>query len=150
VSEDEVTRIFEAVQSGTSLAEALGEPLERLLAETMVLVAAADGVMHEKEIVSMLESFAGDPTFQGTSSELAEKFLMDAVQSLAEAGLDKRLKVLARGLSARSHRRKAYELAVREAHANGPPGPPEQRVLDLLQATFGIADDEVARITAEM
>lgn len=149
VSEEEVTRVVDVVQSGRSLAEALGEPVERLLAEVMVLVSAADGVVHEKELLSMLESMAADPVFNGLSVEAAERFVQQAVSNLAHDGLPARLAVLARGLSTRAQRRKAFELAVKIAHADGEPREAELRLLELLQATFGLADDEVARLTRE-
>jgi tellurite resistance protein len=149
ISEDEVTRVFEVVESGASLAEALGEPLERLYAETMVLVGAADGVVNARELKVMLENMAGDPVFADVSLELAERYLTDAVQALALEGLPTRLTVLAHGLSTHAQREKAFRLAVRIAYADGVPSVPEQKLLDLLQATLGLADDEVARITVE-
>ena len=149
ISEAEVTRVFEVVESGASLAEALGEPLERLYAETMVLVGAADGVVNARELKVMLENMAGDPVFSDVSLELAERYLTDAVQALALEGLPTRLTVLAHGLSTHAQREKAFRLAVRIAYADGDPSVPEQKLLDLLQATLGLADDEVARITVE-
>jgi tellurite resistance protein len=146
VSETEVADIFECVQQGHPLAEVVGEPVERLLAETMVLVSTCDGAVHEKEVRVMLESMAGDPVFRGLSLELAERALEDAVANLSLHGLAKRLTVLAHGLSTRGQRLKAFELAARVAKSNRPPRPEEQRMLDLLQATFGLADDEVDRI----
>ncbi len=43
ISEDEVVRIIDVLEAGGSLDEALGDPLERLYAEVMVLVSATDG-----------------------------------------------------------------------------------------------------------
>lgn len=149
ISEAEVTRVFEVVESGASLAEALGEPLERLYAETMVLVGAADGEMNTRELKLMLENMAGDPVFADVSLELAERYLTDAVQALSLEGLPTRLTVLAHGLSTHAQRAKAFRLAVRIAFADGNPSVAEQKLLDLLQATFGLADDEVAQITVE-
>lgn len=149
ISEEEVSRIFETVESGASLAEALGEPLERLYAETMVLVSAADGEVQPGELRRMLEELAGDPVFKDVSLESADHYLRDAVQNLAVEGLPQRLTVLAHGLTTKSQRSRAFKLAVRVAYAEGPPSKDALRALELLQATFGLADDEVARITAE-
>jgi hypothetical protein len=45
---------------------------------------------------------------------------------------------------------KAYRLATKIAHAGGQePSAGEQRILHILQATFGLADDEVARLDRE-
>lgn len=149
ISEAEVSTLFEAVEAGKSLAEVLGEPLERLYAETMVLVSAADGTVHAGELTAMLENMAGDPVFHEVSLEAAERYVRDAVNTLALEGLPQRLTVLAHGLTTHGQRARAFRLALRVAYADGNPSPAELRVLDLLQATFGLADDEVARLTVE-
>jgi len=147
ISEDEVTTIFEAVEADRPLAEALGEPVERLYADAMVLMAASDGVVREKELVAMLENMAGDPAFRDVSVESAERYIAESVQNLASEGLPQRLAVLARGLTTRLQRARAYTLAWRVATADGEPSRPELHTLELLQATFGLPDEEVARLT---
>lgn len=149
VTEEEVTRVFVNVEAGASLSEVLGEPLEQLYAETMVLVSAADGLVQPEELATMLETLAGDPLFKEASIEGARQYLREAVLDLNAQGLPQRLTVLAHGLSSHGQRVKAFGLAVRVAYAAPKPSPAALRVLDLLQATFGLADDEVARITVE-
>ncbi|MHA7633524.1 TerB family tellurite resistance protein [Corallococcus sp. M7] len=146
ISEDEVAQIIDVIEQGGSLSEALGEPLERLFAEVMVLVLAADGQLKEAEARAMVESFAADPLFQNVSPERAQGFVSESVAALATDGLPQRLHVLAHGLATHSQRVKAYQLATKIAHASGRTSNAEQRILDLLQATFGLADDEVARL----
>jgi uncharacterized tellurite resistance protein B-like protein len=146
ISEDEVAQIIDVIEQGGSLSEALGEPLERLFAEVMVLVLAADGQLKEAEARAMVESFAADPLFQNVSPERAQGFVSESVAALATDGLPQRLHVLAHGLTTHSQRVKAYQLATKIAHASGRTSTAEQRILDLLQATFGLADDEVARL----
>lgn len=146
ISEDEVAHIIEVVEGGGSLAEALGEPLERLYAEVMVLVSAADGRLKEAESRALVESLATDPLFHDVSAQRAQEFVTEAAQVLAVEGLPRRLQVLAQGLSTHAQRVKAFRLASRIAHASGRASPAEQRILDLLQATFGLADDEVERL----
>ena len=149
ISEEEVTRIFDMVEQGRSISEALGEPSERLFAETMVLVAASDGVVKKTELVAMLENMAGDPVFHNVSLDQAQQFLGEAVQSLADEGMPQRLAVLAQGLTTQAQRSKAFRLALKIAKVDGEPSVQEMRTLDLLQATFGIADDDVARFAVE-
>ena len=149
LTEEEVSKVFVNVEAGESLAEVLGEPLEQLYAETMVLVSAADGEVRQDELSAMMENLAGDPVFQEASLESANQYLREAVTNLSTEGLPQRLTVLAHGLSTHAQRTKAFRLAVRIAYASGKPSPAELRILDLLQATFGLADDEVARITVE-
>lgn len=146
ISEDEVARIVSVVEQGGSISEALGDPLERLYAEVMVLVSAADGRVKEAESRALVESFAADPLFQDVSAERAQTFVTEAVQALMLEGLPKRLSVLAQGLSTHRQRLKAFRLATKIAQASGQPSAAERRILDLLQATFGLADDEVERI----
>jgi uncharacterized tellurite resistance protein B-like protein len=148
ISEDEVAQIVEVVEKGGSLSEALGEPLERLYAEVMVLVSAADGRLKEAETRAMVESLAADPAFSAVTADRAQAYVSDAVSALSIEGLPKRLSVLAHGLTTHSQRVKAFALASRVAQASGQASGPEARVLELLQATFGLADDEVERIRA--
>jgi uncharacterized tellurite resistance protein B-like protein len=150
ISEDEVAQIVDVIEGGGSLAEALGEPLERLFAEVMVLVSAADGHLKEAEARALVESFASDPLFHNVSPERAQAFVSEAVSALVAEGLPMRLQVLARGLATHAQRLKAYRLATKIAHAGGQePSPGELRILHMLQATFGLADDEVARLDRE-
>ena len=149
LTEEEVSSVFVNVEAGDSLSEVLGEPLEQLYAETMVLVSAADGEVRPDELSAILENLAGDPVFKEASMEAAQRYLREAVANLTSEGLPQRLTVLAHGLSTHLQRSKAFGLAVRIAYSSGKPSPAELSVLDLLQATFGLADDEVARITVE-
>lgn len=147
VSEDEVSLVFETIQAGRSLAEALGEPVEQLYAETMVLVSAADGEVTHGELESMLENLAGDPLFKDVSLEHAQKYLRDAVLNLSHHGMPSRLTTLAHGLSTHAQRSSAFKLALRVAWGNGEePSKDELRVLELLQATFGLSDDDAKRL----
>ncbi len=150
VSEDEVSRIFEVVERGDSLAEALGEPVERLFAEVMVYVAAADGEVKPAEMRTMVEAMAGDPVFSAVSRAEAQGHLTGAMQTLVTDGITARLSILARGLSTHAQRVKAFQLAYRVAWADKKPSRQALHVLELLQATFGLADDEVARLSVEM
>jgi tellurite resistance protein len=150
ISEDEVARIIDVIEKGGSLAEALGEPLEQLYAEVMVLVTAADGKVREAEARELVESLAADPLFHDVSSARAQGFVSEAVAALEADGVSSRLRGLARGLSTHVQRLKAFRLAMRVANASGRPSVGELKLLDTLQATFGIADDEVERIRSEL
>lgn len=150
ISEDEVAELVDVVESGRSLNDVLGEPLERLYAEVMVLVTAADGKVKPAESRALIESLASDPTFQEIDAARAQSYLSASVQALADQGLPERLRVLAHGLTTHAQRVRAFGLAVRIAQSSGKPSSAELRVLDMLQATFGLADDEVARLRAEV
>ncbi len=150
ISEAEVQRVVDTVQRGESLAEVLGDPPELLFTETRVLVGAADGGVRESELMAMFENLAGDPVFHDVSRAAAEQALRTAITNVANEGLPRRLSALARGLTTRGQRKKAFQLAVRVANAGeSGPGKAELKVLELLQSTFGLADDEVKKLTAE-
>lgn len=150
ISEDEVTRIVDVVENGASLAEALGEPVERLFAEVMVLASVSDGVLEAPEADAIVETLAGDPVFADINASDARRIIRDALVHLKEEGLPSRLTVLARGLTTHPQRIKAFTLAVRVVAAAGhEPSRRTSKMLDLLQATFGLADDEVAKAHAE-
>jgi tellurite resistance protein len=150
ISEDEVAELVDVVESGRSLNEVLGEPLERLYSEVMVLVTAADGKVKPAESRALIESLASDPLFQEIDAARAQSYLSSSVQALAEQGLPERLRVLAHGLTTHAQRLRAFGLAVRIAQSSGKPSAAELRILDMLQATFGLADDEVARLRSEV
>lgn len=150
LTDDEVARVFVAVEAGAPLGEALGEPVEQLYAETMVLVSLADGEIQPAEAQVMLENLAGNPVFGNGSIELARTHLRDAFENVRTHGLAARLTGLAQGLSTRQQRAQAFKLAARIAYSKGDkPAPKELRVLELLQATFGLTDEEVARLSVE-
>jgi phosphonate transport system substrate-binding protein len=113
ISEDEVAEIIDVIKGGGSLAEALGEPLERLFAEVMVLVSAVDGHLKEAEARALVESFASDPLFHNVSPERAQAFVSEAVTALVADGLPQRLQVLAHGLTTHTQRLRAYRLATK-------------------------------------
>ncbi len=146
ISEDEVAQLIDVVEKGGSLAEALGEPLERLFAEVMVLVSAADGRIREAEAMALVESFVADPLFQNVSPERAQSFVSEAVAALATEGLPRRLSIMAHGIATHAQRLKAFRLAMKIANASGRASNSELKILELLQATFGLADDEVEKI----
>lgn len=145
ISEEEVQQVITAVEANQPLNEVLGEPKERLYAEVMVLISVADGKVVASEAQAIVEALAGDPVFRDVPMDRARLFVRDAMQALSIDGMSKRLVVMAHGLSTHGERKKAYALAARVAKAGGN-RPPELHMLELLQATFGLADDEVARI----
>ena len=150
ISEEEVTRIVEVVEDGSSLSEALGEPAERLFAEVMVLASVADGMLEASEADAIVELLAGDPVFAQLNASDARRIVRDALVHLKEQGLPARLAVLARGLTSHKQRIKAFTLAARVVDSSDhEPSRQTSKMLDLLQATFGLADDEVASAHAD-
>src|SRR5262249_5181576 len=121
ISEKKKAQIIDVVEQGGSLAEALGEPLERLYEEVMVLVSAADGRVKEAESRALVQNLAPDRQFHSVTAERAQTFVTEAVAALASEGIPERLAVLARGLTTHPQRLKAFELALKIAHSSGKP-----------------------------
>jgi uncharacterized tellurite resistance protein B-like protein len=149
ISEDEVSQIIDEVEKGNVFTLLASEP-ERLYAEVMVLVSAADGKLGEAEAQALVESLAADPAFEKIDPILAQRFVSDAVAALAMEGLPQRMQALTRGLATRAQRVKAFSLAMRIANASGRVSGPELKMLELLQASFGLANDEVERIRHQL
>ena len=151
ISEDEVARVVEVVEDGGSLSEALGEPAEQLYAEVMVLASVADGELEAAEADAIVEALAGDPIFAHVAASEARRMVRDALSHLADQGLPSRLAVLARGLTTHKQRIKAFTLAAQVVDAAGHElSKKTAKMLDLLQATFGLADDEVAKAHSDI
>jgi uncharacterized tellurite resistance protein B-like protein len=149
ISEDEVARVIDLIEQGGSLSEAFGDSLEQAFAEVMVLMTVADGTLKEAEARALVENLSADPVFGEVSSERAQNFIADAVRALALEGMPQRLSVLTQRLKTHTERLKAFRLAFQIASASGNMSKAEARMLNLLQATFGLADDEVERISRE-
>ena len=128
----------------------LGEPLERLYAEVMVLVTAADGKVKPAESRALVEIARLRPALPGDRRRACAVVPERRGAGARRPGPSERLRVLAHGLTTHAQRLRAFRLAVRIAQSSGKPSPAELRVLDMLQATFGLADDEVARLRAEV
>ncbi len=81
-----MAELVDVVESGRSLNEVLGEPLERLYAEVMVLVTAADGKVKPAESRALVESLASDPLFQGIDAARAQSYLSASVRGARRPG----------------------------------------------------------------
>lgn len=149
IGEADVVRIVEVVERGGSLAEALGEKLDRLCVEAMVLVSAADGELQEDEARELVEGMLSDPTFAHLSRDEVRQDVAEAVQALVTEGIERRLGAMARGLALKTHRLKAWALALSVARADTGIGPDEETALSLLQHAFGLSDEDVGPLRAQ-
>lgn len=149
ITEEDVARITTVIETGGLLSAALGDSIERLCAEAMVLVTAADGEFHDEAARDMVEGLLSEPSFQNISRDDVRSYIARAVKSLVDEGLNKRLAAMARGLSVREHRRKAYSLALLVARSGDGLSKAKEEVLSLLQHTFQLSDDEVSFLRAQ-
>jgi tellurite resistance protein len=149
LSKEEAAHVIDVVGRGGSLGEAIGDEDEVLYAKAMALVAAADGRLEESEALAMVDGLVSDPLFARLGREQARASIARAVEGLGADGLETTLRRLASALSSREQRRKAYGFAVKVARASGETLPAEEHVLDLLQQTFELADEDVADLRAQ-
>lgn len=148
IAEEDVSRITAVIENGGLLSAALGDSVERLCAEAMVLVTAADGEFHDEAARDMVEGLLSEPSFCTLSRDDVRTHIARAVQALVDEGLNKRLAAMARGLSVKEHRRKAYSLALLVARSGEGLSAAKEEVLSLLQNTFQLSDDEVSFLRA--
>lgn len=149
ITEDEVVRIVDVVERGGSLTEALGEPPERLFAEVLVLMSTVDGRMSDAESAALVENLVSDPAFSAVAPREAQSHVLAALAALQTEGLPARIQQIAHGLATHAQRLKAYRLALRLARVDGGPDEAKQHALDLLQASLGLNDDELAQLTQD-
>lgn len=149
ITEEDVVRITSVIETGGLLSTALGDSVERLCAEAMVLVTAADGEFNDEAARDMVEGLLSEPSFQNLSRDDVRTHIARAVQALVDEGLNRRLVAMARGLSVKEHRRKAYSLALIVARSGEGLSEAKEEVLSLLQKTFQLADEEVSFLRAQ-
>lgn len=147
ISEDEVVRIVDIVESGGSLDEMFGLPAARLYTEVMVLMSAVDGTVQEAEAAELVMAFLTDPEFDGVSPETAQEWASTAIAGVVAQGLPQRLHALALGLKTPDERRNAYRFAAKVAQSHGGVDKDEAQLLQLLQATLGLDDGEVRKLS---
>jgi len=147
ISEDEVVRIVDVVESGGSLDDLFGLPAARLYTEVMVLMSAVDGTVQEGEAAELVSAFLTDPAFDGVDPETAQEWASTAIRGVAAQGLPQRLHALALGLKTTDQRRTAYRFASQVARAHGAVDKDEAQLLSLLQATLGLDDGEVRALS---
>lgn len=149
INELVASHIRDVVARGGSISEALGEKVERLCAEAMVLMTAAEGEFGEEETREMVETLLSEPAFQHMSRTEAVRTLADAVEALVTEGLKARLAAMARGLSLRDHRRKAYALALTVARHGDGLSQEKEDLLALLQDALELRAGEIALLRAQ-
>jgi tellurite resistance protein len=144
---------LEAVRQGDSTLDELGgagdaparaaRPPEQYFIETLLLMAAADGILEPKELDKFGHQLANRPEFSTLTPEQAGSYMDNALRSLQRDGVEERLRVIASGLTEPSQRLAAFRLALEMCVADGVADTHERTLLKLLQAKFELSDDLV-------
>ncbi len=122
---------------------------EQFYIESMMLMAAADGVLDPEELDKFGHQLAHLGEFENIGPEQVGVYMERSLHHLARDGLEKRLHLLAEGLTSPETRRTAFRLALEMSLADGAADAHERALLKLLQEKLALDDDfvrdEIAR-----
>lgn len=130
------------IREATSGAPA-GRAPEQYYIETLLLMAAADGVLEPKELDNFGHQLANRPEFSTLTPEQAGAYMDNALRSLRRDGVEERLQVIAAALPEPDQRLAAFRLALDMCIADGVADSHERTLLKLLQARFDLSDELV-------
>lgn len=117
------------------------------LFETMMLAAAADGVVTKEEVEEIYRRVFERPEFKGIQASDLREAIAHAAQRIAAAkDLAHLLPTLATRLPDEPSRKLAFGLACSVAMADRSAVPSELAVLKALQSTFDIRESEVVEL----
>ena len=146
LSDDDISEAIKAARRGdidTLLNN--DEGVERSFIETMMLMAAADGVIDPAEIDKFGHELAHQRDFNQISPQQVSSHLSQALEKLAAEGVEARLKSIASSLPREEQRQTAFKLALEMCLADGHADVHERALLKLLQEHFELSDDQVGR-----
>jgi tellurite resistance protein len=119
------------------------------IVEAAYLVATADGVFDDAERDAfrqvVLEACRG-----AVSADQLEALLADLGDQLAEDGVEKRIDMVARGVTRDEHQREVLRIAAVLAHASGDVSEVERGVVVKLSKAFCLPDEHVDAVLKEV
>lgn len=119
--------------------------LRRWLIEAMVIGAAADGEIDDRESEEIYRIVSNHASFTGLGTEELRTILQRSLSAVIEDGFVPRLYALNGALRRYAHRVLAFRAAVRVAVADGRVNEEEFGLLREMQKILGIVDGDVAR-----
>jgi len=122
------------------------QPERRLLIEAMLLMVAADGRIHDDEILQLGEAISQHAIFAEDDIDSVIDVLRDVFKRLAADGFDARLQALSDGLDSYRSRLLAFALATRISFADGDLDQAELDLLRTFQAVFGLREIHVQKV----
>lgn len=126
------------------------EPEIRLFLETMLIMMAADGDIHENELAQFMHQIRIREEFQGISREDLDRHMQDARRAIKMENAEDRIRLIALGLPHHNQRLAAVCMSLSVALGNHELAPSEKVVLTMMRDAFGLtnADLELAMKTA--
>jgi tellurite resistance protein len=116
--------------------------------EAAFLVANSDGVFDDEERAAFQEVVSEACSDQVQAGQL-EALLADLCEQLAQDGIEKRARMVARTVTRRDHQLEVLRIAALMAHISGGVSDPERAVLDQLARGFELEGDAVDRALGE-
>lgn len=119
--------------------------LQRWLVEAMVLAAASDGRLDERQTLEMSRIVASWPEFHDAATEDVAEMLQRGLQSLQADGFHVRIHAIAGALPRYAHRVLAFRAAVAIICSDGELANEEMGLLRDMQKILGVAEADVQR-----
>ncbi len=140
LSDEDVRAAIEAARAG-SIGDFVDEgTIEEVYIETMMLMAAADGMIDPAELDRFGHELAHQSVFDLTSPEQASIFMERALSNLTRDGVEVRLEAIGAALEGSAQRETAFRLALEMCLADGNADVSERALLKLLQERLGLSD----------
>jgi tellurite resistance protein len=118
--------------------------------DTMVILAMADGELEENEVQDLWGSIALTPRLKGISDRQIIAVCNEAYKLLMREGVDARLRAIANALPEKSQRIDAMTMAISMSASDGTIEPEEMAILRKMQDAFGLSDDDINSIIANI
>ena len=119
---------------------------EALYVETLLLMAAADGVLEPRELDRFGQQLAEHEEFFALNPDRAATYLDLALKRLEKEGVEVRVDAIADGLPEPRQRKIAFKLALEMCVADGEASSHERTLLKLFQSRFELADSTVKEL----
>lgn len=105
--------------------------------EAAFLVANSDGIFDDDERAAF-ESVVANATNHTVQVSQLQALVADFCEQLAEDGIDKRARMVARTITRRDHQHEVLRIAALMAHISGGVSEPERAVMEALAAGFDL------------
>jgi tellurite resistance protein len=119
------------------------DPEVRAYLETMLILAAADGDLGQKEAAAIAAIMTNHPKMQSLSENDLKGLIDRCLQAIISDGIDARIQEIARMLPSPAQRVDAIKMALVVALVDGTLEPNEMAVLQRMGSVFGLTASQV-------
>jgi tellurite resistance protein len=119
------------------------DPEVRAYVETMLILAAADGDLGQKEAAAIAAVMTNHPKMSSLTENDLKGLIDRCMQAIISDGIDQRIREIARMLPSMSQRVDAIKMALVVALVDGVLAPTEMAVLQRMGSVFGLTASQV-------